>query len=423
MKTVLIAGAGAAGLMAAKMLSSKGFSVVVLEAATVIGGRIRTLYDAAFSQPLEAGAEFVHGKLPVTLQLLEEAGIEYEPVMRKMVNIVNGRWHQQDALMEGWDELMRRLQSVQQDITVAAFLEQYFSQEQYAALRKAVQRFAEGYDLADIHKASVLALREEWMNDEEEQYHLPGGYGQLIRYLEQQCIAQGCNIYNSHVVKNVEWKHNNVHVTCANGSRFSANKLILTVSPGVLNTEEKEQGHIHFSPAIPQYLQAVQQLGFGAVIKLQLLFREAFWLHKFNDAGFFLSNESIPTWWTQADHEYPLLTGWLGGPVVNNYTQQDEEQLLNDAVHSLAGIFNMTADDVRGALLQTRIFNWCHEPFVRGAYSYATLNMQKTVQQLTTPLEHTIYFAGEAMYLGAHPGTVEAALVTGQQVAAYITNS
>jgi monoamine oxidase len=36
---------------------------------------------------------------------------------------------------------------------------------------------------------------------------------------------------------------------------------------------------------------------------------------------------------------------------------------------------------------------------------------------LNTPVEHTVYFAGEALYNGASPGTVEAALSTGKSVA------
>ncbi|MFT3824276.1 MAG: NAD(P)/FAD-dependent oxidoreductase [Chitinophagaceae bacterium] len=420
MNTIIIIGAGAAGLMAARTLSAMNFSVVVLEAAAVTGGRIRTLQQEPFVHPLEAGAEFVHGKLPVSLQLLKEAGIAYEPIAGSMERIVNGQPQHHDVLSERWEELMERLQAVQHDITVAEFLEQYFAEEQYAGLRDAVQRFAEGYDLADIRKASVFALREEWMNDEEEQYRLPGGYKQLIGYLEQQCIDNGCKIHTSHVVKNVEWSPQDVRVTCANGNVFTANKIIVTVSPGVLSTTEDDVAHISFKPAIASYIEAVKKVGFGAVIKVHLLFSEAFWLSAAGEAGFFLSDESVPTWWVQAPREYPLLTGWLGGPATNARNVNDEDSILQDAIHSLARIFNIAEDDVRKLLKASHIVNWCHEPFTKGAYSYATIGMEQAVSLLTTPVEQTIFFAGEAVYSGAHPGTVEAALVTGQQVAAMI---
>ena len=41
------------------------------------------------------------------------------------------------------------------------------------------------------------------------------------------------------------------------------------------------------------------------------------------------------------------------------------------------------------------------------------LGSEKAREQLTTPVEQTIYFAGEALYNGDAPGTVEAALVSG----------
>jgi monoamine oxidase len=68
--SILIIGAGAAGLIAARRLSAAGHAVTVLEASDRIGGRIHTIQPPGFVRPIEAGAEFMHGKLPVTMQLL-----------------------------------------------------------------------------------------------------------------------------------------------------------------------------------------------------------------------------------------------------------------------------------------------------------------------------------------------------------------
>ncbi|HKG61718.1 MAG TPA: FAD-dependent oxidoreductase [Pyrinomonadaceae bacterium] len=67
---VLIIGAGAAGLAAARELSRAGISVIVVEARDRIGGRINTHFA---SWPIELGADFVHGKPPETLQIAERA--------------------------------------------------------------------------------------------------------------------------------------------------------------------------------------------------------------------------------------------------------------------------------------------------------------------------------------------------------------
>ena len=67
---IIIIGAGAAGLMAALKLSAKNKNVIVLEARDRIGGRIHTVENSSDTKNVELGAEFIHGDLPVTLNLL-----------------------------------------------------------------------------------------------------------------------------------------------------------------------------------------------------------------------------------------------------------------------------------------------------------------------------------------------------------------
>ena len=83
LETIIVIGAGAAGLMAAYELSKNKKKVIVLEAADRLGGRIHTCTSDAFSMPVELGAEFIHGKLPLTLQLLKKGGIKHYPVKER----------------------------------------------------------------------------------------------------------------------------------------------------------------------------------------------------------------------------------------------------------------------------------------------------------------------------------------------------
>src|SRR5690348_16021294 len=70
---VLVLGAGAAGLAAARAAADAGADVLVLEARPEPGGRVRTRIVPGLG-PIELGAEFVHGDAPLTQKLVRQVG-------------------------------------------------------------------------------------------------------------------------------------------------------------------------------------------------------------------------------------------------------------------------------------------------------------------------------------------------------------
>lgn len=413
MSSILIIGAGASGLLAARRLSAAGFTVTLLEAAFLPGGRILTLSSPGFSTPIEGGAEFIHGDLPISLQLAKEAGIPLHPVNGQMTGQV---------LSPDWGELMQKMGQIKEDIPIAELLATWFSEEKYAGLRDSVRRFAEGYDLADLHTVSTLALYKEWASEEDgEEYRPEGGYRRLVDYLVDECRRNDCTLHLSSPVSLVQWQQGRAAVTTADGRQYTADRLITTVSLGVLQQSAGAAAGpiLRFSPAIPEYIGAAGQIGFGSVIKILLEFKTPFWKERKtgDQTLFILSSEPVPTWWTQTPETDLLLTGWLAGKAMQTFLQLDQAGRIDSCLHSLAAIFSVSQDFLQQQLTASRILDWEQAPYIRGGYSFDTIATPAARALLSEPIAQTLYFAGEAIYEGSAPGTVEAAFSSGLAVA------
>jgi monoamine oxidase len=428
---VVIIGAGAAGLAAARALGESGRSVLVLEARDRIGGRIWTRREPDTPTPIELGAEFIHGHIPQTLRLLDDAGEAALHADGSHWTLLRGRLQQRTGeLFEQVQKAMKAANLLgKADIPFQQFLDQG---SRYGLSREAAElarRFARGFDAADPARASAQSIAEEWVSGgmlDAPQFRPLGGYRSVVAALAGRLNRESVHIQLQTLVEAVQWRPGRVEIEGLFLDRpfqVSAPKVIITVPLGVLQLPRGALGGIQFSPALEDKRGALAGLVSGAVLKVVLRFRSAFWEEleggRYRDASFFYSLETtFPTFWTSMPVRSPFVNAWIGGPPAALLSEKSDAQIVHEAVQSLEGMFGGQLPAAKAQLEAAFVHNWQRDPFANGAYSYVTVGNNDTARRsLAAPLHDTLFFAGEATDTEGQAATVTGALQSGLRAA------
>jgi monoamine oxidase len=420
---VIVVGAGIAGLAAARALAETGLSTLVLEARDRPGGRIHTLPEPSWRAPLEAGAEFVHGKPPSLLRLLEQAGLHVDEAEGGRFIAEGGRLRDGRALFERAQRALASLRFDREQSVRARLAARDFRARTTRLERALAVAFIEGFNAADAELASFAAIVQQSTAAERIGGDFLGrvreGYGTLVR-----ALARGIQLSLQTVVTEVRWRAGSVEVLARSPQgpvRATGRRALITLPLGVLQFSPPAQGAVVFVPPLPPWKRnAVASLAMGPVVKVALRFRDPPWgaipalrnLHFLHVPG-----APFPTFWVPRPFDVPVLIAWAAGPAGVALSGQAEALQVRAALHSLSSALDRESAQLIASLEEAMAFDWGSDPFSRGAYSWVPVGQLRRQRTLALPVGDALHFAGEATNWEGHCATVHGALDSGLRAA------
>ena len=405
---VVIIGAGAAGLSAARVLTGAGRRVCIIEARPRVGGRIHTLHIAGLPLPIELGAEFIHGEVGTTFDIVDAAALV-------AAQLPDDHWWsagdgKRERIADFWgliDDVRAKIGKLTRDISFAEFLRRH--RELTPRVRQLACNFVEGYHAshADRISASVLRAADEEQEGDNKQFRIANGQDTLIEWLRAGLDPQRTELLLGTVAERVQWSDGAVVVHCG-ATRIRAKQLVVTIPIGVWKA-----GTLAFDPPLRDKERAIEKLESGHVVKIAFRFRERFW----DDINFLQTNDRfMPTWWTLTPFRAPVLTGWAGGHAADALLAEGTEAMIDRALTSMASAWDVPRRRIDELLAGTFTHDWQADPFSRCAYSYAAVGGANAHAALAKPVRKTLFFAGEATS-SDQTGTVAGAIESGQRAA------
>jgi monoamine oxidase len=437
---VIVVGAGAAGLSASTRLARSGISVTILEARERIGGRIFMHRDPASHSPMAMGAEFIHGLPREIWEPLESRHVLIKEVAGDLWCFQDGELSTCDFFSEV-DDILKKMDANSPDESFLSFLERCFpesrSNPKLSDAKRRALSYVKGFNAADPGRVGVhwlvQGMKAEEKIEGDRAFHSENGYEDLLDYFRQEIKETGVVVQNNTIVDSVSWSPGRVVIEAHKDNeacKFSASRVLITLPLGVMKSAIAGEDAVRFSPPLPRTkLEALQKLEMGKVIRVVLRFRERFWDRisppsqssrnlSLSTMSFLLSeDEWFPTWWTTMPDKLPIITGWAPFDCAERLSGQSQSFVTKHALQTLGNLLHVNADKLATLLEVAYFHDWQSDSFSRGAYSYGAAGSDGAQEALASPLENTLFFAGEATDTGGHNGTVHGAIASGRRAA------
>ena len=412
---VVVVGAGAAGLAAARELARRGISAVVTEARGRTGGRAHTVLTAG-GHPADLGCGWLHSadRNP-WCGIAEGLGLEIDRNPPDWGQGSVGRRLGREAMTD-WAEAMERYWELIDragdggpaggpgggpDRSVAELLP---AGDRWLPRFAAVIGYISGAEPGDLSAVDLVRYADTGVN-----WRVASGYGTLVAR-----AGAGVLVSLDTPVTSIDMTGPRIVLTTPKGE-LCGRAVILTVPTPLLDGEA-----IRFTPPLPpEKTEAARALPMGHVAKLFLEVAE----------------EGGRPWDLEPDTQVPgaldrartglyhleplgrpLVEGYYGGALALDLERAGPGALEDFALGELCGLFGSS---VRGRLKPVAASGWAADPWSRGSYSYAVPGGADRRADLARPIDGRLFFAGEACSRDSY-STAHGAYLTGIEAAAAV---
>ncbi len=397
---VVVIGAGAAGLAAAKTALSRGLKVVVLESKGRLGGRAWT--DRLAKLSWDRGAHWLHhAEENAFAGYAETAGHHIERQPAESLLWSRGNWAE-EAVRAGREDYFAR--------AFAAIKESGASGKDVAASTVLPEgsRFRAMFDswcaaISGVEPDRLSTLDDHRYRGGLSNWTIREGFGGLVaRY------GEGVPVQLETPARRVRWGGRSAVVETPRGD-IACRAVIVTVSTNVLAA-----GALAFDPLLPGETEgAIAGLPLGHAEKVAFAFsRDVFGMP--GPAQLHFEHDTLEAIRFQIrSFDRNLAVGYLAGRFAAHLEAEGARAMIAFAKEKLVEVFG---SHIQRHLCGVATTHWSSDPHILGGYSSARPGKADSRQALRAPVGDRVFFAGEACSVNAY-GTVHGAYETGVEAA------
>lgn len=468
---IIIIGAGISGLGAGYTLKNANANFLILEGSSRVGGRINTVNMINFKNDekkvtVEAGAQWIHGRQNDFYKFadkhnmirpeesdeaegdyIREDGVKFDDFFVRKIDFKIGQ------LLEECEKFVE-MKNYNFPKSIAEYVEEKFKEfvvetitcDEEKVMAMQLFDWHRKFQIIDnscMHFNDISA--KDWgnysFNGESAQTHInvSDGMSSIADKLHEDLLQE---IQFNKFVELIYWKseeyperRNKILIKCQDGSAYTTNNLICTISMGVL-----KHNHLQlFQPPLPKkYLNVIENIGFGTINKIFIRFESRWWEDGWKGLQLLWNedhddNSHYTKFISGFDVAYPspdnTLVGWIGGRGAVEMEKLDDQVISKDLMKIIRKFLNRQDIPDPSHFYCSR---WHSDELVKGAYSFTsrqTDHIDDWEKILSQPLtfessnddRNVLLFAGEAIH-SQYFSTVHGAFMSGIEQAKKILN-